>query len=600
MYRALAGALHRGKDQLLEDLRADPYLPYILLLAAVFASFFIWHRLPNFATRDERWRVLDPLQPVGYFVRDPGLGSIRDGITHWRSYGGTFYVYGLVLLPLVVFLVATGESTTLVDLAEYSINDLRTDWQQVPGWVWTAAILPARLVNVLFAVGSVYVVYRIGTVVRDRQAGRLAALLTSLTWGLIVLAHEAGEDVPALFFFLLAIYLALQYVESGSRRTFYLGCLCGGLAAGFKFNAGVSALLLGVAHLTYARRAEGSWRETFFQWRFILTGMALGAVAIAFSYPQVLVGAPLELGERVGRGVQAKGDPHSWLLEPSWWWISRGILNGLGLALTLASIAGVVAAATWSRESSRVGDFARFSLLAVGVMLLVYSQWAYIRTHHLLLTFPLLVLLVAVAASRLRDRRETVAVVLTAALVLSTGAYAAVGTLGYAGQGRDQATAWLDANAEPGDTVEIYVRDPQESVVPHGVDMDKPPVPGAMPSVLERCPEFIVLSHHRSLLYLAGPNHSDRADRFDDPGASEYVRALLAEDTYPYEVVGAYGPRPRYLDGKPRRAAWWRLVRAGVQPRVPQYGDPQDFGVYQYTVVLRRTGSCDQTVDPSA
>lgn len=600
MSRALLGALRRGKAQVLADLRTDPYLPYILLFAAVLGSFFIWHRLPNFATRDERWRILDPLQPVGRFVETPSLGSVREGITYWRSYGGTFYVYGLVLVPLVVFLLATGESGALVDLSYYSINDLRADWQQVPGWVWTAAILPARLVNVLFFVGSVYVVYRIGTEVRDRQTGRLAALLTALTWGLVVLAHEAGEDVPAVFFFLLAMYLALQYVASGSRRTFYLGCLCGGLAAGFKFNAGVSALVLGAAHLTYARRTEGAWRDAFFEWRFLLTGMAVGAAAIAFSYPQMLVAAPVEFGERVGRGVQAKGDPHSWLLKPSWWWISRGFLNGLGVPLSFASVAGVLGALIWSRESSREGDLARLSLLAVGVMLLVYSQWAYVRTHHLVLTFPLLILLVAVGAGRLREHRETIAVVLTAVLVLSTGAYTVVGDLGYAAQGRDQATAWLEANAEQGDTVEIYVRDPQETVVPHGIDMDKPPVPGAMPSVLGRCPEFIVLENHRSLLYLASANHSDRADRFDDRGAGEYVRDLLAEDTYPYEIAGTFGPRPRYLDGKPRRAAWWRLVRAGVQPRVPQYGDPQDLGVYQYTIVLERTGSCDETVDPSA
>ncbi|MDY7082669.1 MAG: hypothetical protein SXQ77_09750, partial [Halobacteria archaeon] len=36
------------------------------------------------------------------------------------------------------------------------------------------------------------------------------------------------------------------------------------------------------------------------------------------------------------------------------------------------------------------------ALVGVGVVLLVFSLWSYVRTHHLLPTFPLLVLLVVI------------------------------------------------------------------------------------------------------------------------------------------------------------------------------------------------------------
>jgi hypothetical protein len=600
VYRAPIVALRRGYAQVREDLRADPYLLSLLLGATLLASFWLWHRLPNFATRDERWRVLDVIQPVGFFLEDGDPLSIREGITYWRSYGGTFYVYGLVLLPVLLFFLAAGESATLVDMANYSVDSLRADWQRVPGWAWTAAVLPARLANVALAVGCVYLVYRIGTAVRDRATGRLAALLTSLTWGLLVLAHEAGEDVPSLFFFLLALYLALEYVDSGSRRTFYWGCLSGGVAAGLKFSAGVSALLLGAALLTRARRAEGTWRAAFGRPRFLLTGVVIGTLAILCSYPQVLVGAPTEFGGRITRGVQAKGETHSWLVQPSWWWLARGWLNGLGLPLAFASVGGLFSGLGWLRESSRVGDFARLALLATGTTLLVYAQWAYVRTHHLLVLFPLAALLVAVGARRLGDRRPTIARALVALLVLSTGAYAVAGDLGYAAQGRDQSAAFLAADADPGDTVEVYVRDPQEMGVSHDLALDRPAVPGGISAFRERCPEYVLLESHRALIYLAPPSHSNRARQYDSSVATEHVRALLAEDTYPYEVAGEFGPRPRYLDEKPRRPAWRRLLHAGVQPRVMQYGDPQDLGPYQYTVVMKRTGSCDEGADTSA
>jgi hypothetical protein len=594
---ALVDALRRGKAQLRSDLRADPYLSYILLGATLLASFWIWHRLPNFATRDERWRVLDPIQPVGHFLQDPSFDSIRDGVTYWRSYGGTFYLYGLVLLPVLAFLLLAGESSAVVEMATYSIDDLRDDWLAVPGWVWMAVVLPARLVNVLFAVGSVYVVYRIGTRVLDRATGRLGAVLTSLTWGLLVLAHEAGEDVPALFFFLLAVFLAIEYVESGARRTFFLGCLCGGLAAGFKLNAGTAALVLGAAHLTRARRADAPVWRAFLQPRLLLGGMAIGVVAILASYPQVLVGAPVEVSERVGRGIESKGEIHSWLTAPGWWWTLRGLLHGLGLPLALASVGGFVGALGWVHESSRVGDLARFSVVVFGTVLLVYSQWQYVRTHHLLVTFPLLVLLVAIGARRFADHRPRVARVLVAALVISTAAYAVAGDLGYAAQGRDHAARFLADDAAPDDTVEVYTRDPQDIGVPHGIDLSRPPVPEGMTNVTDRCPDYVVLGQHRALLYTAPESHSARSDVFDHGGAGETVDALLAGEVTGYEVAARFGRQPRYRTDRPPRPAWWELLRVGVQPRTIQYGDPQDLGVYQYTVVVERTGPCGDGTD---
>jgi len=584
--------------QVREDLSADPYLLYFLLLAALLASFWVWHRLPNFATRDERWRVVDPIRPVGFFLQDFELRSIREGLTFWRSYGGTFYVYGLVLLPVLVVLLLLGQSPAIVDMATYSPTSLWNDWQAVPGWVWTATILPARLVNVGFAVGAVYVVYRIGTVVDGRATGRLAALLLTLTWGFLVLAHEAGEDVPGLFFFLLSVYFALEYVESGTRRTFYLACLGGGVATGFKFTMGVSALVVGVAYLSRARRVEGSWRETLVRPRLLAVGLLVGGVAVFLSYPQVLVGAFDRFGGRVERGVVGKGSAHSWVVASSWWWIARGWLNGLGLPLAFASVGGVLGTLAWIHESSRIGDLSRFAVVALGTFLAVYSQWGYVRTHHLLPAFALLVVLVAVGAGRLHDRRPAVARVLVVGLVVSTGAYAVAGDLGYATQGRDDAQSWIASHAGANATVETYVRDPQEAAIPHGVDVDNPIPPERMVTVRERCPDFVALHYHRSLAYLAPDDHGLRASDLSDPLASEYVADLFSGE-YPYEVAATFGREPRYLDGLDRRPTWRGLLEAGLRPRTVQYGDPQDLGVYQYTVVFRRTGDCvDVVVSP--
>jgi dolichyl-phosphate-mannose--protein O-mannosyl transferase len=147
---------------------------------------------------------------VGFVRADPGLDSLREGLRYWRTYGATIHLFGLAFLPVFAVLFLTGRADVFAATTTAWSDGLWAHWLGIPGWVWTATLVAGRLLNVAFAVGCVYVVYRIGTVMGGRPTGRLATLLLSLTWGFLVLAHEVGEDVPALFFLLLAVYGALQ------------------------------------------------------------------------------------------------------------------------------------------------------------------------------------------------------------------------------------------------------------------------------------------------------------------------------------------------------------------------------------------------------
>jgi hypothetical protein len=219
--RPVAGGLiGRAKRCIRDDLESDPYLPYILGLATLLAGFWFWHRVPNFATRDERWRLVDVMSFVGTFADDPGIESLLDGLRTGRTFGATFYLFGLALVPVFVVAFLTGQVEAFVAMPEHASVDLWAHWQRTPRWIWTWSIVLGRLVVVALAVGCVYVTYRIGTVMRGRATGRLAALLLSLTWGFLVLAHEVGEDVPALLFFLLLAYWCTRYTPTGDAALF--------------------------------------------------------------------------------------------------------------------------------------------------------------------------------------------------------------------------------------------------------------------------------------------------------------------------------------------------------------------------------------------
>ncbi|MFH5800803.1 ArnT family glycosyltransferase [Haladaptatus sp. CMAA 1911] len=609
MRRAIAGVLNPIKRQIRDDLEADPYLTYILLFAFILAGFWIWHHVPNFATRDERWRVVDPLEVLVFFHKDPSVESLRRGLEHWRPYGATLYLYGITLIPVIAFAFLTGQLDAFMGILRPPSGmkvDLWAHWNRTPAWVWTAIVLSSRLINVLLAVGCIYVMYRIGTTMRDRATGRLAAILLSLTWEFLILAHEAGEDIPALFFLLLVVYFALRYSETGEESLFYAGCVCSGIAIAFKLTAGVSIVLLGLAYLLYARNPKTTPQEALVRPRLLVLGAVLGATMIVVGFPSTFAGGIEVIIDRVHRGTTNKGQSFGWLIAPSWWWILRGYLHGLGLPLFLGALGGIGASLPLLRERSTASNGVLLALAGTATYLVVYSRWAYIRAHHLFPTFAFLIIVLAVVLARLYDSNRSLARPLIVVLLMTSGVYAGMGDLGYATQPRDQAMSWLSSHATENATVETYSMDPQDAAVPHGMDVYQPrnrtmTIGGktrtlgvrkwtlAMP---ERCPTYIELNYPVGVLHLAPDNHSQRAKIFSSPRVESYYRHLLAEDKYPYEVAATFGPRPRFLDTDKPRPLWWDMLRTGLFPRTIQYGDTQDFGVDQYVMILKRTGQC--------
>ena len=609
--------LQAVKRQVVDDLSADPYLAYILGFACMLGVIGIWHRVPNFATRDERWRVIDPMEVIGHVVADPSIESVKKGLLSWRNYGGTFYLYAIAILPVVAVAVLTGQMEVFVDAAthRFAAPDGRQTvtywrhWQQTPDWVWTWSIILSRLVNVALGVASVYVIYRIGTTLRDRATGRLAAILLTVTWVFQILIHEVGEDGPGMFFMLVTFYLAVRYVEDGDSFHFFAGAVTGGFATAIKFSMGVAAIFLGVAFLLRARRSETHWKRALWQPRVFGGALALGVLTIFVGYPSTFAGGFDVLAERLGRGVASKQDLHGWRDQPSWWWILRGYLHGAGIPLAVAFLGGVVAALPRLRDRSLESAGILVALVGVGVWLAVFSRWEYIRSTHLFPTFPIFTILVALALRRLTVRRQTVGRVLVAVLLVTSGLYTTVGVAGYVTEPRDEATSWLAANADSDDAIETYVYDPQEAAVPHGATVYEPTnrtltIDGQrvtlgwsswIVQMPERCPEYISLSYPGAISYLVPDNHSMRSQRRSNPRLAEYVSDLLEEEKYPYRIAGTFGPRPWFLntENPEPRGTWWELGRTGVYPRTIQYGDPQDLGIDQYVVVLERTGECE-------
>jgi hypothetical protein len=584
---ALRTLLARGVGVVAADLREDRRLRYLLVGATLLCGFWFWHRVPNFATRDEHSRLLDVLVAYGSVAADPSVESLQQGVAWGRvPFGATFYLFGLAVLPVVLLAVLLGQGELLTVFASPDPEfGYYPSWAATPGWFWTGALVVVRLVNVFLAVGCVYLTYRVGRVVWSRTAGQLAGLLLTLTFGFLTIAHEGGEDMPALCFVLLALYLLVRYVQAGARWRFLAASTAGGVAIAFKLTAAPVVALVLAAHVLRARQARDTW-AALARPALLLPGALLGAVAIALGFPTLLVGGVEEVVWRIVVNPGARATQPTGPDAAVWWWFLRGYLSGMSLPLFLGAVAGVVATLLRvRRREAAAGTVLVLTALVLWVGL--FAGWHDFRVHHLLPTFPLLALLLAGALVRFHGSRPSLARPAVAVLLVTAGLYTAVGVGGYAAMPRDDAVAWLEANAEDGDTVEVYRRHIQDTAVPHGMDVNHLYGWEGAAEAVDRCPEFIQLGY-RDLLYLDPGTYYRNGD-----ARASYIEGLVSEE-YNYERAAEFGTRPPgFVPQRPTPGSVVDLLRHGVVPQTDQYADEQELAANQYTLVLERTGDCD-------
>ncbi|WP_302081281.1 ArnT family glycosyltransferase [Salinibaculum rarum] len=598
----------RAKRQLMSDLRADPYLGYVLAATLLLAGFWFWHRIPNFATWDEHNRVLDPLVAYASVVTDPSLEGLQEGVAWGRApFGATFYVYALAVAPVIVAAAIGGNLDAIAAIgvpegtyAHYPV------WAETPRWIWTWSLVFVRLTNVVFAVVTVYLVYRLGTELQDRWTGRVAAALLACTFGFLKLAKEGGEDIPATMCLVLALYLLVRYVRDGRQRHFYEASAAGGLAIAFKPTVGLVVPIFGLAHLLEARTDAGPWRRALWRPRLLLVGAGIGAVTIALGFPTALVGEvePVvnRLFGRTGRTNLAVGPT-----APGWWWFLRTYVSAFGWPLLVAAVVGLAASlvglvrlAPTEGVRAPAPDFDAQVLVVATLLafLAFFATWHDFRVHHLLPTFPLVMILLADALRRLVARRRTVGRVALAVVLVGSAVYAGVGVGLYASMPRDDATAWLAEDAEENATMETYYHGFVENAIPHGMRVN-PIWHGMDDPRVERCPEYIQIGY-KELLYLRDIPDDQRGydvdSRVDE--RATYVRALLNGE-YNYTVAAEFGQRPPNF--VPRRAepgSLRDLIPLGVNPHSDQYGDEQELRANQYVAILERDGSCVESRTP--
>jgi 4-amino-4-deoxy-L-arabinose transferase-like glycosyltransferase len=303
------------------------WLLSIVLLAAVLRLWSIDFGVPMVTHPDE--------VPIVYYAEK----MVDEGHLnpHWFRYPALLiYLQALVIQTVNIADTVLGLSTDAVTSAYY---------------------VGGRLIVAAFGIGTVALVGLLGRRMvpgHNGLAGIIAAAMVAVSFVHVKDSHYLKPDVPLAFFVALSLWFTLDALQHGKWRSWLFAAAAVGLAAAFKYNGALAALipaagLLGIAYPPRTWFTESSKRIAG-----VAGAMALVAIGMFLLVNPYIVVTPdeflsptdgivAELDHYSEGHDGAESDGSSWL-----WYLQELGKNGFGLTLIPLVLLGTVTAAAKS------------------------------------------------------------------------------------------------------------------------------------------------------------------------------------------------------------------------------------------------------------
>lgn len=131
-----------------------------------------------------------------------------------------------------------------------------------------------RLGAILASAGSTWIIYRIGSIIKDEKTGWYAALLfTASIYSTIIAGLFILPDSPQAFFWFWGVYLLIKIVQETDSRRLQKLWLLFGLASGFCILCKVHGMFLWLGVGTYALLFNRNWFKN--SWMYLSGGISL-------------------------------------------------------------------------------------------------------------------------------------------------------------------------------------------------------------------------------------------------------------------------------------------------------------------------------------
>ncbi|HVD56919.1 MAG TPA: glycosyltransferase family 39 protein [Thermoleophilaceae bacterium] len=392
---------------------------------------------------------------------DRAVGMFREGIDPGYYQNPAAYTY-------LIHLLLRGMYGPLGFLFDLSFGNVTEQFSKDPGEIWIAA----RTLAALLCMGGVAAVYVAARRLWGVREGLVAAAVLAFAFLPVAYSRIAVTDVGSLIGVSLALLFAVRAHEENRLRDWALGGAAVGLAAAFKYTAGLAALPLVVAALAgpSLRRAGG----------LALAGLAALVAFVALN-PYLFTSLGDWWGDLRDQADVAANDRKPGQESGGFGYYLDSLTWGLGWAGLAAALAGAVLLLRRDLVRALVLVSLPLALFAyLAVQSRYFGRW-------LLPAYPALALLAAYAVARAVDLlperaplRALAAAALTAAvlaqpLLADVRSARALGREDTLNQARD----FLDEHFAPGLRVSI------EPAVPGRYFRSNPE--GTPPPWLSRC-----------------------------------------------------------------------------------------------------------------
>jgi 4-amino-4-deoxy-L-arabinose transferase-like glycosyltransferase len=266
-----------------------------------------------------------------------------------------------------------------------NVTDFMDSFQDDP----TVFILLGRLLTVLLSVGTIALVYIIGTKMYNRRAGIFAALFLTFSHVHNKISHYQVPDAPMVFFFMLSFLFIWHIYKRGKPKDYILAGLFAGLAMATKYGGQMLFLPLLLAHLFRKIEEKQVIQNIVFSLPLVLSGFFFG---LGF-----LIGCPYFMLDFASfwRGFQwqskhlyVEGHFGSSTAQPAWlFYIKQGFRENVGLLSQFLVLGGML----YGFVKHKKREILLFSLPAV--LFVIIGGWKAKAVRYMLPLTPFLALI---------------------------------------------------------------------------------------------------------------------------------------------------------------------------------------------------------------
>jgi len=277
---------------------------------------------------------------------------------------GIFYILGML----------TGSFANPVEFGVLYFNDP------------TMFYLIGRGLNVIFGVFTIYLLYKLGEKLFNKQIGLIAALLLVVTPVHVFYSHTVKTDTLAALLSLLCIYFSFDILRDGKIKSIVLASLCAGLTVGTRYPQGLIILVVIAAFLFRSKREVFTLKGV--KILSLISLVFIGGFFIVSPYNFLDWKNFVSQEQYAKMTLTAAGAKYDWIIQH---FLDSAHRNQIGAGFTLLAIAALL----WSFFKRTKPDI----LLNIGwiPVFLFFSlpKWYLAPPQYMLNIFPVWMLLIA-------------------------------------------------------------------------------------------------------------------------------------------------------------------------------------------------------------